>query len=1629
MNLIKYLIKFIYLLFLFLLSSLIFSATTPSVTVTITPVAVYDGFATNGPINAITRSANVLYLGGSFTKIGKRVGSFYFCDLNGNQLNSPRMPQVDGAVYAIAPDGSGGFYIGGTFSYVGGLPRTRLAHILNTGQVDPNWTPSTNSTVRVIRVGSDNKIYIGGSFTSVTGTDGTVFTRNYLAALDPVSGNVLSLDVKFNGTVFDINFYSNYYLIVGGSFTTVNSLSRPYLALIDPSSGIGSLYSINYGISNTVYTIARPSGSIQTYIGGAFTWVNGTTVRNRIAMYSTFLSTTPTSQDFNVNGTVYSLHFENSNATLYATGNFTRVNGGLTTRNYAAAFNTATAQATSFNPDLNNYGNYITSNGTNIYIGGAFERVNVTRGSVNRLCAASFDKTSGNVITAWVPDLDGPVYSIAPVDPSSFNIAIGGSFRAAKTLYRNNLASVNILNDVIYAWDPNVNGTVYALALTNTAVYAGGTFTFVNGSIARNRLASFDLTWGTANSWDPNANDTVYTLLPVGTYMYIGGGFTSIGGAATTRNYGAAVNVTDGTLLSWNPDTNGAIKDLCELNGIIYAGGYFTKTGGGAYTRNYAAAFSLVGGVTQSWDPNCNGYVYNVEPGPGGIYLGGAFTTVSSQSRNRIACVDTNGNLTSFAPTLDNSVYGLYINNNTLIITGIFSTFEGVSRPYAAAYDLNRMKLSDWQPNPNAGLFCATSYENRVALGGYVTLLSYLPHGYGAIIECPRELYTPTATNTRTFTRTSTRTPTPTITNTFTPTPTFTSTSTPSITSTRTATPTNTPTFTKTSTPTVTFTNVPVYSYPFFDTFATHKDWDYGPEWQRGPAIAPFETPGTGYPDSVSDVSSTSDNYIAGTVIGGNMSTALHPYYYLTSPYIDASSATQLQLRFYRYLNCDWAQYISATVEVYDGTSWIQLFINPNSQVITDNQWNEFVYDVTPYKSSKFRVRFGHSVNLAGAYTMSGWNIDDVYIGHPFTPTITVTFTVTPTSTYTYTRTATDTYTATPTFTSTNTPTNTQTYTPTNTPTFTSTVTLTVTPTGTPTITQTSTRTYTLTFTNTATNTSTNTPTFTRTYTLTNTPTFTYTATPTFTSTPTITLTFTISPTFTNIIYSATITPTHSISPTITQTGTWTRTLTFTPTDTLTDTPTITQTGTPTNTPTHTPTYTYTDSPTYTYTNTPTNTSTVTPTNTPTNTFTNTSTYTFTHTSTPTYTGTFTQTVTLTQTNSHTQTSTITPSNTFTPSSTHTNTERPTGTFTKTPTITETATMTITQTSSLTVTLTYTNTITPTQTHTFTLTLTETPSFTETFTFTYTITETPSNTWTSTETLTPTPTETLCMAGIFGNASHNTTQTSGGSSLYASRFELLQDASVRKIYVYIQSGTGMIIAGIYTDLSGQPDSLYYPISPKECVAGWNEFNIPFIHLSAGYYWLAIQAQSGIQIGYLSGVPMGSGVSTSNIFGTLPDPFGDATPLARLWSIYAEFCPDIGYLVTATVTPTNTPTFTITLTPTNTLFLTSTPTVTVTPAGPPVPKEGQAYVYPLPADSKITFVYSLTEEADVTIYIFDFAGNLIKPEKKCIGINSNINRCEVDINNLTPGIYYYLIKAKTVSGKEIKFKLNKFIVKR
>jgi hypothetical protein len=170
--------------------------------------------------------------------------------------------------------------------------------------------------------------------------------------------------------------------------------------------------------------------------------------------------------------------------------------------------------------------------------------------------------------------------------------------------------------------------------------------------------------------------------------------------------------------------------------------------------------------------------------------------------------------------------------------------------------------------------------------------------------------------------------------------------------------------------------------YVFYEPFANNgAGWQLGTEW--GIASAKASAGGSGNPDPSVDHTPTGDNGVAGVVIGGNATTAVHDFYYITSP---AMNTTAIQgtawLSLWRWLNTDYNNYMDNRIEVFNGNTWVVVFAGPACCTpIYDNQWTQVSYDVTAHKNANFRVRVGHKVGQGGAFTVGSWNIDDVVVG------------------------------------------------------------------------------------------------------------------------------------------------------------------------------------------------------------------------------------------------------------------------------------------------------------------------------------------------------------------------------------------------------------------------------------------------------------------------------------------------------------------------------------------------------------------------------------------------------------------------------------------------------------------------
>ena len=375
-----------------------------------------------------------------------------------------------------------------------------------------------------------------------------------------------------------------------------------------------------------------------------------------------------------------------------------------------------------------------------IYIGGYFSMVGPFSGygipidTTTGLKVANYPKvsaTSGNTgVTSSVSDGNGGWY-------------IGGSFTKVGDYTRNHLAHINADGSVDQNFDPNVNNVVNSLFLSGTTLYAGGSFTTVNGSTTRNRLAAFDTTTGIATSFDPNiTGNNVGTLLLSGNTLYAGGNFTTVNGI-TTRNRLAAFDITTGIATSFDPNMGGTVGALLLSGTTLYAGGIFT-TVNGSTTRNRLAAFDTTTGIATSFDPNIGNSVSSLVISGNTLYVGGNFTTVNgSTTRNRLAALDTTvsaGTATSFNPNIadgvSNGVSSMVLSGTTLYAGGDFTLVNGsTTRNRLAAFDTTTGTVTSFNPNISSIVWSISLSGTTLYAGGGFTMINPVTRNHLAAID------------------------------------------------------------------------------------------------------------------------------------------------------------------------------------------------------------------------------------------------------------------------------------------------------------------------------------------------------------------------------------------------------------------------------------------------------------------------------------------------------------------------------------------------------------------------------------------------------------------------------------------------------------------------------------------------------------------------------------------------------------------------------------------------------------------------------------------------------------------------------------------------------------------------------
>ena len=357
---------------------------------------------------------------------------------------------------------------------------------------------------------------------------------------------------------------------------------------------------------------------------------------------------------------------------------------------------TASALPAEWNPNANNTGRALAFNGSEIIAGGDWNLIGPReRGGWARFGLAPANQTL-TYKTAARAISGATAANVYAAVISGTALYIGGDFLSINySTTRNRIAAVSTTTGVATSFDTNMNNVVRALTLdsANNLLYAGGDFTTVNGGTTRNRLAALSTSTSVANAFDPNMSNQVHALAldTTNSLVYAGGTFTTVNGA-TTRNGLAVLGAADGTATSWDPNVSNTVRALAldPAAGLLYAGGDFI-TVNGATTRNRLAAIATSTATATSWNGNANIVVYALALDGGGLlYADGQFTTVNgATTRNRAASLSTaTATASSWNPNLNTSAWslGISVPSKRIALGGVFTTAGGLSRLSLATY-------------------------------------------------------------------------------------------------------------------------------------------------------------------------------------------------------------------------------------------------------------------------------------------------------------------------------------------------------------------------------------------------------------------------------------------------------------------------------------------------------------------------------------------------------------------------------------------------------------------------------------------------------------------------------------------------------------------------------------------------------------------------------------------------------------------------------------------------------------------------------------------------------------------------------------------------------------------------------
>jgi hypothetical protein len=332
----------------------------------------------------------------------------------------------------------------------------------------------------------------------------------------------------------------------------------------------------------------------------------------------------------------------------------------------------------------------LAASGNNLFVGGIFEMAGDT--AVNNI--AQWDGSSWSALDSGMSgDANGDaVYALAVSDSTLF---AGGLFSTAGDSAASNIAQWNGSSWTEVGFGGSVESYVYALAASGSNVYVGGYFTTAGGTTANN-IAMWNGSSWSALGWgiDGSVYSQVYALAVSGSDLYVGGGFDTAGGIAANNIAkwdGSSWSALGSGMLGEGTDGFGpAVSALAVSGGTLYAGGGFTTAGGNSANNiaqwNGSSWSALGSGISGAGADGYGPAVSALAVSGSTLYAGGDFTNAGGNPAANIAKWDGNS-WSALGSGMNDDVYALAVSGSDLCAGGGFTTAGGITANYIAKWD------------------------------------------------------------------------------------------------------------------------------------------------------------------------------------------------------------------------------------------------------------------------------------------------------------------------------------------------------------------------------------------------------------------------------------------------------------------------------------------------------------------------------------------------------------------------------------------------------------------------------------------------------------------------------------------------------------------------------------------------------------------------------------------------------------------------------------------------------------------------------------------------------------------------------------------------------------------------------